>query len=87
MRHLFGGVETVKRFVKVYFTATVSNLKEIRKKSTLPPPWKNICGRPWCCVHAYHEQVGIFQWIKEESHYAGTLLVHKKIFSQQRIKQ
>jgi len=37
MRHLFRGVETVKRYVNVYFNGTVSNLKKISKISTLPP--------------------------------------------------
>jgi len=27
----------------------INNLKRISKLSTLPPPWKNFCGRPWLC--------------------------------------
>ena len=32
MRHLFGGVETVKRFVKVYFNGNDSNRSVVQKK-------------------------------------------------------
>jgi len=27
--------------------ASSTTWKRISKMSTLPPPWKNVCGRPW----------------------------------------
>jgi len=42
MGHFLCGVETLKRFVKIYLHCNVSNLKNISKMSTLSPPGKSL---------------------------------------------
>jgi len=46
IEHFICGVEKVKHFVYVHLHCIARNLKRISKISTLPPSWKNFCGRP-----------------------------------------
>jgi len=41
------GIERTKHFVNVHLHRIVSNMKRMSKISTLPPPFKMFCRRPW----------------------------------------